>query len=194
MNTLCNDFGAAIMQKKFILSNNNGKFKGSDEICPEGTISDLFIYKIMSSTSDNTIQSSLLLDINGMKQTIVNNAYNREENILGNQLKNILTKNETIKKIYDQLIKKNPNRFNKRSDDFIQMPFQRGDKIRIHLFIASKIRYKNAEIEANIKTNESFFKTCDPDIYNKSDPINFLLDHDATEIRATRDCYEITLG
>jgi hypothetical protein len=182
------------MQKKFILCNNSGKFKGTEEYCNEGTIPELFIYKMNSAISGNVSQNSTLFDMNGMKQTIINSSHNREENSFGNQLKNILTKNETIKKIYEQLIKNNPNRFQKKSDEFIQIPFQSGDKIRIQLFISSKIRFKNAETKENIKMNESVFKACDPDIYDKSNPIDYLLDHDATQIRATRDCYEITLG
>jgi hypothetical protein len=194
LNNVCNDFATSIMQKKFILCNNSGKFKGTEEYCNEGTIPELFIYKMNSAISGNVSQNSTLFDMNGMKQTIINSSHNREENSLGNQLKNILTKNETIKKIYEQLIKNNPNRFQKKSDEFIQIPFQSGDKIRIQLFISSKIRFKNAETKANIKMNESVFKACDPDIYDKSNPIDYLLDHDATQIRATRDCYEITLG
>lgn len=194
LNNICNDFATSMMQKKFILCNNSGKFKGSEEYCNEGTIPELFIYKVNSATSGNVSQSSPLFDMHSMKQTIINSSHNREENSFGNQLKNILTKNETIKKMYEQLIKNNPNRFQKKSDEFVQIPFQSGDKIRIQLFISSKIIFKNAEIKANIKMNESVFKACDPDIYDKSDPIDYLLDHDAIEIRATRDCYEITLG
>ena len=119
-----------------------------------------------------------------------------KEKSLGSQLKHILTTSATLKTIYEQFVKKNPGRFVKKdyTSNFVPMPFQRGDKIRIKLFISGKIKYINMQSKSNIKTNELFYKSCDPDIYDKSSSIDFLLNHDASEIRATRDCYEITLG
>jgi hypothetical protein len=193
LNNICDNFNSSFMQKKFILCNNNGHFQGSDVISPEGSIPELFIYKITSSIVGYPQQDTPLLDVNAIRQSIVNHEENVKEKSIGNQLKQILTKNETLRTIYEQFVKKNPGRFNKKNNVFFKMPFQRGDKIRIKLFITGKIKHNNQN-KTSIKTNELFYKSCDPDIYDKGNPFDYLLNNDATEIRATRDCYEITLG
>jgi len=196
LNNICESFNKLFMQKKFMLCNNSGHFQGSSVICPEGNIPDLFVYKITSSIVGYPQQETPLLDVHAIKQNIINYENTSKEKSLGNQLKQILTKPSTLKTIHEQFVKKNPGRFVKKeyATNFAPMPFQRGDKIRIKLFISGKIKYVNMQSKSNIKTNELFYKSCDPDIYDKSRAIDFLLNHDASEIRATQDCYEITLG
>ena len=196
LNNICENFNKLFMQKKFILCNNGGHFQGSAVICPEGNIPDLFVYKITSSIVGYPQQETPLLDTHAIKQNIINYENTSNEKSLGSQLKHILTATNTLKIMYDQFVKKNPGRFAKKdyTSNFAPMPFQRGDKIRIKLFISGKIKYINMQSKSNIKTNELFYKSCDPDIYDKSNAIDFLLNHDASEIRPTRDCYEITLG
>jgi hypothetical protein len=186
LNNICNRFNNIIMQKKFILINKNGMFKGSNVSCPKGNIADLFIYKITSSLIGIPEKTSSDLNIESIKNHVMNYEKSKEKS-LGIQLKNILSKPETLKTIYDQLNKKKPEIAQKKNNNFTQMPFQKGDKIGIMLFISEKINKTN-------KSKDIFYKSCDPDIYDKSNPIDYLLNHDATEIRATRDCYEITLG
>jgi hypothetical protein len=196
LNNICENFNKLFMQKKFILCNNGGHFQGSAVICPEGNIPDLFVYKITSSIVGYPQQETPLLDTHAIKQNIINYENTSNEKSLGSQLKHILTATNTLKIMHDQFVKKNPGRFAKKdyTSNFAPMPFQRGDKIRIKLFISGKIKYINMQSKSNIKTNELFYKSCDPDIYDKSNSIDFLLNHDASEIRPTRDCYEITLG
>jgi hypothetical protein len=193
LNNICENFDAHFMQKKFILCNNNGCFNGSVVACPEGNIIDLLIYKITSSIIGYPQQHTHLLDTYEIKQNIINYMENSEEKSLGNQLKYTLTQNETLKTIYEQLMKNNPERFSRKNDNYTQIPFRRGDKIRISLYISSKINCANSP-KSNIEADELLLKSCDPDIHNKGNPINYLLNNDATEIRPTRDCYEITLG
>jgi hypothetical protein len=74
------------------------------------------------------------------------------------------------------------------------MPFKCGDKLKLKLLISCKIKYVNNNLDFNLNRNELIYKSCDPDICEKNKPIEYLLNNSATEIRATNDYYEITLG
>ena len=194
LRNICDTFNESFMKKKFILCNNGGHFQGTSTISPEGSIPDLFIYKLTSMLVGFPQQSTPLIDVAEIKANIVNTDSALS---LGNQLRAILTNNTTLKTMYDQFVKENTARFiNVKNDasEFTQMPFQRGDKIMMKLFITGRINYADIDSHMNIRTNELFHNACDPDVNNSSSVFEYLLNNDATEIRATNDCYEITMG
>jgi hypothetical protein len=194
LRKICDNFNETFMKKKFILCNNGGRFQGTSTIAPEGSIPDLFIYKLTSMLVGFPQQSTPLIDVAEIKSNIVDTDSALS---LGNQLRAILTNNTTLKTMYDQFVKENTARFiNVKNDasEFTQMPFQRGDKLMVKLFITGKIKYADIDSQMNIRTNELFHKACDPDANNSSSAFDYLLNNDATEIRATNDCYEITMG
>ena len=195
LNNICSNFNELFMNKKFMLSSNYGQFQGSHTECPEGTIPELFIYKITSTLIGYPQKEMPFLNVSAIKQNIINKANNSHENI-GEQLKNFLKNSEMLKKIYEQCSKNDIERFPKKknSNEFKPMPFKNGDKLIIKLFISEKIEYANGYSKANIKSNEIFYKICDPDPYNSNDTIQYLFNNDATEIKYTRDFYEIILG
>jgi hypothetical protein len=183
------------MNKKFMLASNYGQFQGSHMECPEGTIPELFIYKITSALIEYPQKEMPFLNVAAIKQNIINKANNSNESI-GKQLNTLLTNSDILKKIYEQCSKNDIERFPKKknSNDFAPMPFKKGDKLIIQLFISEKIEYANGYSKTNIKSNEIFYKICDPDQNNDSDANKYLFNNDATEIKYTRDCYEIILG
>jgi len=192
LNNICDNFDRLFIHKKFILCNNNGHFCGSEAASKEGTVAELFAYKIASSITGMPEAEIAIIDIENIKSKIVNYE-NSSEITLGMQLKNILTNDTVLKSLYDQIKRNDMDRFHKSNNMFEQMPFKCGDKLKLKLLISCKIKYTNND-STGINKNELIYKSCDPDIYEKNKPIDYLLNHSATEIRATNDYYEITLG
>lgn len=191
LNNICDNFNRLFIHKKFILCNNNGYFCGSEVAAKEGTIVELFAYKIASSLTGFPDSEIAIIDIENIKSKIVNYE-NSSEITLGMQLKNILTNNKVLKSLYEQIKKNDASRFYKsNNNNFEQMPFKFGDKLTLKLMISCKIKYIN---NLDLNRNELIYKSCDPDIYEKNKPIEYLLNNNATEVRATNDYYEITLG
>jgi len=193
LNNICDNFNRLFIHKKFILCNNNGCFCGSENASKEGTITELFAYKIASSLTGFPDAEISIIDIESIKSKIINYENSSETN-LGMQLKNILTNDKILKSLYEQLKKYDVNRFYKSNNIFEQMPFKCGDKLKLKLLISCKIKYVNNNLDFNLNRNELIYKSCDPDICEKNKPIEYLLNNSATEIRATNDYYEITLG
>jgi hypothetical protein len=195
LKNVCFNFNELFMNKKFVLASNYGQFQGSHIECPEGTIPELFIYKITSALIEHPEKEMPFLNVAAIKQNIINKANNSNENI-GKQLNTLLTNSDILKKIYEQCSKNDIERFPKKknNNDFTPMPFKKGDKLIIQLFISEKIEYANGYSKTNIKSNEIFYKICDPDQNNDSDANQYIFNNDATEIKYTRDCYEIILG
>jgi hypothetical protein len=195
LKNICFNFNELFMNKKFMLASNYGQFQGSHMECPEGTIPELFIYKITSALIEYPQKEMPFLNVAAIKQNIINKANNSNESI-GKQLNTLLTNSDILKKIYEQCSKNDIERFPKKknNNDFAPMPFKKGDKLIIQLFISEKIEYANGYSKTNIKSNEIFYKICDPDQNNDSDANKYLFNNDATEIKYTRDCYEIILG
>lgn len=193
LNNICDNFNRLFIHKKFILCNNHGRFCGSEHTSKEGTITELFAYKIASSLTGFPESEISIIDIENIKSKIINYENSSEVN-LGMQLKNILTNDKILKSLYEQLKKYDVNRFYKSNNIFEQMPFKYGDKLKLKLLISCKIKYVNNNLDFNLNRNELIYKSCDPDICEKNKPIEYLLNNSATEIRATNDYYEIMLG
>jgi hypothetical protein len=192
LNNICDNFDRLFIHKKFILCNNNGRFCGSEVTSKEGTIAELFAYKIASSITGMPEAEIAIIDVENIKSKIVNYE-NSSEITLGMQLKNILTNDTVLRSLYDQIKRNDMDRFHKSNNIFEQMPFKCGDKLKLKLLVSCKIKYINNDLNG-INKNELIYKSCDPDIYEKNKPIEYLLNNSATEIRATNDYYEITLG
>ena len=193
LNNICDNFNRLFIHKKFILCNNHGRFCGSENISKEGTIAELFAYKLTSSLTGFPEAEISIIDIENIKSKIVNYE-NSSETTLGMQLKSILTNAKVLKSLYEQIKRNNASRFYKINNTFEQMPFKCGDKLKLKLMISCKIKYTNNNVDFNSNRNELIYKSCDPDIYEKNKPIEYLLNNNASEVRATNDYYEITLG
>ena len=185
-----------------MLCNNRGKFVGATVISPEGSVPDLYIYKLTSSLIGYPQQSTPLFNTDSIRQYIIDGKQSNNTTFsLGNQLKSILTNKNTLQAIYDQFCKYN-KLYQKNNDagcgddkdKFRQFPFHRGDKLMIKLLISGKVEFTTDNPTNIVNTRELFINACDPDYNNTHSAFEYLLSYNAMDIRPTRDVYEITLG
>jgi hypothetical protein len=113
-------------------------------------------------------------------------------NSLAKQLKTMLLNREIITNMYNHYQKNTFRMANMGyTDDYMPMPFQRGDALLFKILIRKSISAKEL---FTIRELSQYKLACDPDSQNRNSAYDFLFNNDATEIRATNDCYELILG
>jgi hypothetical protein len=183
---LCVRTAGYLLKTRFVLCNNGGKFVGTDDYSPDGTIPELFLYKLTSSLIHHPYQTSSILDLQQMKQRILDNEYQ-----LGTQLYALLKNKATLTILYNQFVS-DANRVNSDSMNmYIPMPFKTGDRVQIPLLIGSSLDFIDPAVKDNNDISILFPGSCDPDGTNTA--FEYLLDSVGTLVRATNDVYEVTI-
>ena len=183
---LCVRSAGYLLKTRFVLCNNGGKFVGTDDYTPDGTIAELFLYKLTSSLIHHPYQTSSILDLQLMKQRILDNEYQ-----LGTQLYTLLKNKSTLMILYNQFVR-DANRVNSDSMNmYIPMPFKTGDRVQIPLLIGSSLDFIDPTIKDNNDISVLFPGSCDPDGTNTA--FEYLLDNVGTTVRSTNDLYEVTI-
>ena len=193
LDKICEQFEKNIFKRNFLLVNTDGKFNGANCRSSYGNVIELFSCKITSAIENIPCKHSSCIDMDMVKHEFVEGKQaDGTYNSLGKQLKSMLLNREMITHMYN-FYQKNTFRMAivNGANDYIPFPFQRGDSLVFKLLIHKTITTK--ELFA-IRELTHYKIACDPDNQNRNSAYDFLLNYDATEIRATNDCYQIILG
>ena len=193
LDKICEQFEKKIYKRNFLLVNTDGRFNGTNSRSPGGNIIELFSCKVTSSLENRPYNNATCIDMAIVAQEIMEGKQaDGSYNSLAKQLKSVLLNREIVTNMYNHYLKNTFRMVNSGStDDYSPFPFQRGDIVVLKMMIRKTISTK--ELFA-MRELTQYKVACDPDNQNRNSAYDFLLNSDATEIRATNDCYEIILG